>query len=272
MDVRLPKLGEGAESGTVVSVFVKEGDQIQKGQTILELENEKAVAPIPSPVAGRVGKLRVKEGDKLSVGQVILSVENGGTAAAPQGQADTLKRELQPEPEQEETEEETRESAPSGLPPAASPTVRKVARELGIDLTRIRGSEPGGRIVMADVRAWIQRLQKGTEKARGDARPPVQETIDFGKWGEISKKPMSSLRKTISERLSESWRTIPHVTQFEEADITGLNDLRKKVSGAYEAKGVKLTLTSFVLKAVVSALKRHPIFNASLDETAQEVV
>src|SRR5687767_3671279 len=160
MDVRLPKLGEGAESGTVVNVFVKEGDQIQKGQTILELENEKAVAPIPSPVAGRVGKLRVKEGDKLSVGQVILSVENGaaaGAAAPAEAKGDTLKRERQPEPEAEDEMEET---PASNLPPAASPTVRKVARELGIDLRRVRGSEPGGRIVMADLRVWIQRLQK----------------------------------------------------------------------------------------------------------------
>lgn len=277
MDVRLPKLGEGAESGTVVNVFVKEGDQIQKGQTILELENEKAVAPIPSPVAGRVGKLRVKEGDKLSVGQVILSVENGaaaGAAAPAEAKGDTLKGERQPEPEAEDEMEET---PASNLPPAASPTVRKVARELGIDLRRVRGSEPGGRIVMADLRVWIQRLQKlATRPAergtRSAERAAPTETIDFSKWGEISKKPMSSLRKTISERLSESWRTIPHVTQFDEADITALNDLRKKLAAAYESKGARLTLTSFALKAVASALKKHPIFNASLDEAAQEVV
>src|SRR5688572_26504929 len=160
MDVRLPKLGEGAESGTVVSVFVKEGDQIQKGQTILELENEKAVAPIPSRLAGRVGKLLVKEGDKLSVGQVILSVENGGAArAAPKTEPDTMKREHQPEPEAEE-EEEPQEAPASGLPAAASPTVRKIAPELGIELTPVRGNEPGRRIVIAALRASTQRLQK----------------------------------------------------------------------------------------------------------------
>jgi pyruvate dehydrogenase E2 component (dihydrolipoamide acetyltransferase) len=287
MDVRLPKLGEGAESGTVVSVFVKEGDQIQKGQTILELENEKAVAPIPSPVSGKVGKLRVKEGDKLSVGQVILSVDNGA-AAAPAAQAEAkpaAARPKQPEPQAEEfaPDEEDEAPAPSGLPAAASPTVRKIARELGIDLSRIRGSEPGGRIAMADVRAWIQRLQKAAaqppsredrnrregERPR-EPRPP--ESIDFSKWGEITKKPLSPLRKTIADRLSESWRTIPHVTQFDEADITALNDLRKKLAPAYEKAGTRLTLTSFALKAVATALKKHPIFNASLDETSQEIV
>src|SRR5687767_9537286 len=180
MDVRLPKLGEGAESGTVVNVFVKEGDQIQKGQTILELENEKAVAPIPSPVAGKVGKLRVKEGDKLSVGQVILSVENGAGSATAAPQPTEPKREKQPEPEAAEPEEE--EPPASNLPAAASPTVRKVARELGIDLRRVRGSEPGGRIVMADLRTWIERLQKlAAQPTRGDARPTkaAVESVDF---------------------------------------------------------------------------------------------
>jgi pyruvate dehydrogenase E2 component (dihydrolipoamide acetyltransferase) len=280
MDVRLPKLGEGAESGTVVTVFVKEGDQIQKGQTILELENEKAVAPIPSPVAGKVGKLRVKEGDKLSVGQVILSVDNGAAAPAAKAQPDTLKREHQPEAEfveAAEPAEDDEEPTPSGAPPAASPTVRKVARELGIDLTRIRGSEPGGRIVMVDLRAWIQRLQKLAAKpsAREGERAGKAlraESIDFSKWGDVTKKPMSPLRKTISERLTESWRTIPHVTQFDESDITALNDLRKKLGPAYEKKGARLTLTSFALKAVAATLKKHPIFNASIDEAAQEVV
>src|SRR5262245_23361590 len=273
MDVRLPKLGEGAETGTVVSVFVKEGDAIQKGQTILELENEKAVAPIPSPIAGRVAKLRVKEGDKLSVGQVILSVENGaGAGAATPAEA----RAKAPQPEPAEIAEPAQapevEAPPSGLPVAASPAIRKIARELGIDSTRTAGGEAGGRIVMADLRAWIQRLQRAAAAPAAPAAQRAPESIDFSKWGEISKKPMSPLRKTISERLSESWRTIPHVTQFDEADITALNDLRKKLAPAYESKGARLTLTSFALKAVVSALKKHPIFNASLDEAKSEVV
>lgn len=278
MDVRLPKLGEGAESGTVVTVFVKEGDQIQKGQTILELENEKAVAPIPSPVAGKVGKLRVKEGDKLSVGQIILSVDNGAAAGPASVEAKPAALRIkQPAPEVEEEGEQDEAPAASGLPRAASPTVRKVARELGIDLARVRGSEPGGRIVMGDLRAWIQRLQKlATQPRTAEAERPREarpaESIDFSKWGGISKKPLSPLRKTISERLAESWRTIPHVTQFDEADITVLNDLRKKFAPAYESKGARLTLTSFALKAVAAVLKKHPIFNASLDEASQEIV
>ena len=152
MDVRLPKLGEGAESGTVVTIFVKEGDQIQKGQTILELENEKAVAPIPSPVGGKIGKVRVKEGDKLSVGQIILSVDNGAAPAAAPAEAKPERRRVEEVEAEPAAEDEVEEAPASGVPVAASPTVRKVARELGIDLTRIRGSEPGGRIVMGDLR------------------------------------------------------------------------------------------------------------------------
>jgi|SRR6266850_1080503 len=287
MDVKLPNLGEGAESGTVVSILVKEGDQITTGQTILELENEKAVAPIPSSAAGTVSKIRVKEGEKLSVGQVILTVEGGPqqssgakAAAGPKERAPSRPEPEAPEQDAAEPEPESQEEPEhieDGLAPAASPSLRKIARELGIDLRRVRGSERGGRIVMADVRAYIQRLQKlGSQpKAAGAAAPrpsaPAQ-VFDFSKWGKISKQPLTSLRKTISQRMTESWTTIPHITQFDDADVTALMELRKKYAPVYEKKGARLTLTSFALKAVVAALKKHPIFNSSLDEAAGEIV
>jgi pyruvate dehydrogenase E2 component (dihydrolipoamide acetyltransferase) len=282
MDLRLPKLGEGAESGTVVSVLVKEGDSVTNGQTLIELENEKAVAPIPSTVAGTIAKLRVKEGDKISVGHVIATInesEAAGSTAAPAAKAKTARREeVEPEPEAEESDGEGEESEepPSDAAIAAAPSVRKVARELGINLAKVRGSERGGRIVMADLRAYVQRLQKLAEQGRGagpgKAAAPSAERIDFSKWGEITKKPMSPLRKTISRRLVESWNAIPHVTQFDEADFTTINALRKKLAPAYEKKGIKLTLTPFVIKAVVAVLKKHPLFNSSLDETTEEIV
>lgn len=286
MDVKLPKLGEGAESGTVVSIMVKEGDAIAAGQTILELENEKAVAPIPSTVSGKVTSVRVKEGDKLSVGQVILSVEEGqgsSAKAAPQ-QA----RSSQPAPEaapkmSEQAKEPVEEGAgaaerpdppPSGLSPSASPSIRKLARELGIDLTRVRGSDRGGRIVMADVRGYIDQLQKLTAQPRPAAAAKVEtrqaEKIDFAKWGPVTRKPLTQLRKVISARMTESWTTIPHVTQFDEADITSLNELRKKHAADYEQKGAHLTLTSLVVKALAGVLKQHPLFNSSLD--GEEIV
>jgi pyruvate dehydrogenase E2 component (dihydrolipoamide acetyltransferase) len=286
MDVKLPHLGEGADSGTVVNLFVKEGDQIAKDQPILELENEKAVATIPSNAAGTVTKIFVKNGDKISVGQKILSLSgNGAPAAAAKPAAEGLRpkaKALAPEPEEEPAEEEAVPSEPvesfekSNAAVAASPTIRKLARDLGIDLARVRGTARGGRVTMEDLRAYIQRLQKlaAQPKAQAGAAPakPVAESVDFSKWGSVTKKPLSPLRQVIARRMAESWNTIPHVTQFDEADITGLLAQRKKYVEAYEKKGARLTVTSFVLKAVAETLKKHPYLNSSLDEVTQELV
>jgi len=279
MDVRLPKLGEGADSGVVVGLLVKEGDAVKEGQTIIELENEKAVAPIPATVSGTVTKIRVKEGDKISVGQIILSVDAGDTEAKPAKEkaAEEASRKTKPAVVEDENEEEEN-VAKTEAEVAAAPSVRKLAVELGIDLARVRGSERAGRIVMDDLRAHIQRLQKLALQPKGAASTPARsnavppEPIDFSKWGAISRKPVSQLRKVISQRMAESWTTVPRVTQFDEADVTALMELRKKYQAAYEAKGARLTLTPLVLKAVVATLKQYPIFNASLDEAAGEIV
>jgi pyruvate dehydrogenase E2 component (dihydrolipoamide acetyltransferase) len=287
MDVRLPKLGESAEGGSVVSMLVKEGDTVTKGQTILELENEKAVAPIPSTAAGVVSQIRVKEGDRLSVGQVILTIiESGAAPAAPKSVAPATKsttapaRPAQREPEEAvatEPEADAELPAADGPMPAASPEIRRIARELGLDLRRVRGTESGGRVGWADLRGYIARLQKlaaapKAPAASAKAAPAAVEQIDFSKWGAIHRKPMSPLRKTISRRMVENWHAIPHVTQFDDVDITDLMELRRQFAPEYEKNGARLTLTSFALKAVAVALKKHPIFNASIDEVANEIV
>ncbi len=276
MDVKLPKLGEGADSGVVVNVFVKEGDQIARGQAILELENEKAVASIPSTAAGVVTKIYVKAGDKISIGQRLVALSGGdqpADAAAP-----AAKR-AAPEPEPETPAEEQAAEAGEEIPkpvvaPVASPSIRKFARELGIDLSKVRGSEAGGRIVTGDIRAYIARLQKTAEKGKAAvaSAKPAAGQIDFSKWGPVTRKPLTQLRQVIARRMWENWNAIPHVTQFDDADFTRLNELRKKYAPAYEKKGAKLTLTPLVLKALVGTLKKHPIFNSSLDEVAQKVV
>jgi pyruvate dehydrogenase E2 component (dihydrolipoamide acetyltransferase) len=284
MDVKLPHLGEGADSGTVVNLFVKEGDQIAKDQPILELENEKAVATIPSTGAGTVAQIFVKAGDKIGVGQKILTLSGDGAAppgAKPAAEAPKPKAKASaPEPETEPEEEAPAESGEtvekSNAAVAASPVIRKLARDLGIDLARVRGSARGGRVTMEDVRAYIQRLQKlaaqSKSAAGGAAAKPAAESVDFSKWGSVTKKPLSPLRQVIARRMTENWNAIPHVTQFDEADITSLLALRKKYVEAYEKKGARLTVTSFVLKAVADTLKKHPIFNSSLDEATQEIV
>ena len=291
MDLKLPHLGEGADSGTVVNLFVKEGDRLSKGQPVLELENEKAVATIPSSGAGTITRIYVKPGDKLSVGQPILSLGDGERAAsqpatapkpAPQQRVEraiqTPSPEQQPAPADEAVEAEGAEAGPAA-PPAAAPSIRKLARELGLDLTRVRGSARGGRIVLEDVRAYIQRLQRLAAAPRGPGpalppapKPKAAEPLDFSKWGPVSRKPLSPLRQVIVRRMSETWSAVPRVTQFDEADITALMELRKRYAPAYEQHGARLTLTSFALKVVVDTLKQHPIFNSSLDEAAGEVV
>ncbi len=279
MDIRLPSLGEGADGGVVVSVLVKEGDVIQKDQPLLELETEKAVGTIPSPAAGTVQQIRIRVGDKIVVGQPILTLVAAKEAAAtpPLPAPETPVRRMEAAPEQVVSSPPAVVSPPviPGLPVAASPTVRRVARELGIDLSRVRGTEAGGRIGMADLRAYIQQLQQlaSAPQTSAVARPPsATESVDFARWGPVVHQPLSALRRTIARRMSESWSAVPRVTQFDEADITALEELRRKYAPAYEARGARLTLSVFALKAVAATLRRHPVFNASLDEAAGELV
>ena len=291
MDLKLPKLGEGSDSGVVVGVFVNEGDTIAKDQTIIELENEKAVAAIPASAGGVVAKIHVKAGDKITIGQRILTLSGGSGAAAPAPAAakpaaakPAAAKRPAPEPEPEVEEDEVVEvaeddSSETVAAPVASPSLRRMARELGINLGKIRGSGAGGRIEMGDVRSYIARLQSSAAKAKaapaaGAAAPtkPVAAQIDFSQWGSVTKKSITPLRNVIARRMLENWNAIPHVTQFDDVDFSKLNELRKKFAAAYEAKGCKLTLTPLVLKAVAATLKKHPIFNSSLDEVANEIV
>jgi pyruvate dehydrogenase E2 component (dihydrolipoamide acetyltransferase) len=292
MDIKLPRLGEGAESGTVVSILVKAGDQVKEGQTIVELENEKAVAPIPASASGWVTKLYVKEGDKISIGQSILALETDGTAKTAETGARETPREgtrptttttatAQPAPRQpvEVPSVDVVGDLSQNEAVAASPSVRRLANELGIDLTRVRGSQRGGRVAIEDLRAYIQQIQRLALEGRGapsaaaaPAPKPPAEKIDFEKWGPVSRKPVSSLRKIIAQRMHESWSSVPRVTQFDEADITGIVALRKKYAAKYEKKGANLTLTPFLMRAAVAALKKYPIFNSSLDEATEEIV
>ncbi|MCC6395702.1 MAG: 2-oxo acid dehydrogenase subunit E2 [Bacteroidetes bacterium] len=287
MDIRLPRLGEGADSGTVAAIFVKEGDRLAKDQAILELESEKAVASIPSPSEGVVSKIHVKEGEVIKVGQLLISLGEGA------GQGET--RAAEPQPQKEESDQKAAPVQPqvlpsasavtqgaavltpvSGPPPPASPTVRKIARDLDIDLRRVKGSEPGGRVGVGDLRRYVQWLQETALKpaapSGAGSAPVPPPPVDFSRWGPIHTKRITTLRKTISTKMVESWTRVPHVTQFDEADITGILALRKKYLKAYEKQGVRLTLTTFALRAVANALRKHPLLNASIQEATGEIV
>ena len=302
MDIKLPQLAEGVESGTVVSILVSEGQQIKKDQPFMELETQKAVGSIPSPDAGVVTKIHVKEGMEVSVGQVLITISSEPTDArsdAEQTQKPSEKPAqarppsavpVKPTPSQPRRAAEPRDETPigdyryeskSGFPPPAAPSIRKIARDLGINLTRVRGSEAGGRIVLADLRDFIQHLQDIAFREKPAAAPPVApvspaaspaESIDFSKWGPVRRERMSSLRRTVSQRMMSSWSTVPKINQFDDADITNLLALRKTHASSYEKRGVHLTLTSFLLHVVAHTLKKHPRVNASIDTVTADII
>jgi pyruvate dehydrogenase E2 component (dihydrolipoamide acetyltransferase) len=294
MDVKLPQLAEGVESGTVVSILVTEGQQINKDQSFMELETQKAVGSIPAPASGVVTKIHVKQGMEVTVGQTLISIDTGTAAAAspaaakPSQNSATTAMSTPPPPRSPQQAQPASTSASaaaayhyeskSGAPPPAPPSLRKIARELDIDLTRVKGSEAGGRITLADLRGYVQRLQQiafqGAPAATipHEARPAPSEAVDFAKWGPVRHEKLSPLRRTVGRRMVESWTTIPKINQFADADITALLALRKKHAAAYEKKGARLTLTSFLLLVLGRMLKKHPRANSSLDEAALEII
>ena len=293
MDIKLPRLSEGVESGTVVNILVSEGQQIKRDQPFMELETQKAVGSIPSPESGTVTKIHVKEGMEVAVGQVLISIAADGDGAASQTaqsapgatpkatpqRAQTAPAQATPRHGGEERADSYRYQSQSGVAPPAAPSIRKIAADLGIDLTRVKGSEAGGRIVLEDLRSYIERLQQLAFESKSTfpeaaitSRPASADAVDFSKWGPVRREKMSPLRRTVSQRMVQSWTAIPKINQFDDADITALLALRKKYAPAYERKQTRLTLTAFVVKAVTAALKKYPRANSSLDETAQEIV
>lgn len=284
MDIKLPFLGDGIDSATVLSVMVKAGDSVQKEQTILELETDKAVAPIPCSDAGTVSEILVKEGDVVRTGMVVMKLSGGGSSAPAVAPVASASQPVVPAPVV--NVQAVPVSAPvvtvSGAVvnpnPVASPTIRRFAVRFGLDLTRISGTGSSGRITDEDVKAYLYALQtaalqpvSGASVASGSVAPS-SPVIDFSKWGSVNIKSVSSLRKKISEKMRDTWNTVPHVTQFDTADITSVMALRKKHLPKFEKKQAKLTLTVFTIKALVEALKAFPQFNASFVESKGELV
>ena len=269
MEVKLPELGDNVTQATVVGVLVKEGDRVEPGQPLLELETDKAVVEVPAEAGGVVKRVLVKVGDEVRPGQPFLELAEaeGGAEAPP------LKAEERPEapaPKAEEAPRPAPKEAPSErrLIPAA-PSIRRLARELGVDLTRLRGTGLAGRITEEDVRRAA-----GLGEAAPAALPaaPAPRLPDFTKWGPVRREPMSGVRKATVRSMSQAWAQVPMVTHFDEADVTELEALRKQYAKKAEEKGFRLTLTAFLLKALALTLKAFPKFNASLDVEAQEIV
>lgn len=290
-DMILPELGENVTSGTVVAVLVKVDDVVELEQPVIEIETDKAVAEVPADAAGRVTAIYVKEGQEIKVGEKLLSLETGAEAAnlpkAPGPAAETDRTPAveekpavdKPHPQVEKPVEagDEPENQQPALPPdkvaPAAPSVRRFAREIGIDINAVPGSGPGGRISKEDVKRYAKQLNTrpaGSQPAAGMVA--AQPLPDFSRWGKVQRKPMSTVRRKTAEHLSAAWNTIPHVTHFDQADMTHLEEFRKTHAQKVAAAGGKLTVTAILLKTVAAALKIFPRFNASIDMHTKEII
>lgn len=290
-EVKVPDIGD-YQDVPVIEVAVKVGDRIEKEQSLVTLESDKATMDVPSPVAGVVKEVKVKVGDSVSEGTLIVLVEAQGAAAAPAAAPAAPAKSVEaPADSPREDKPHSVPAQPSALaqapvipageggarrPSHASPSVRKFARELGVDVAQVQGTGPKGRITQEDITAFVKGVMTGQRAIAGAAPVAAAGTggalnllpwpkVDFAKFGPVDPKPLSRIKKISGANLHRNWVMIPHVTNNDEADITELEALRVQLNKENEKAGVKVTMLAFVIKAVVAALKKFPTFNASLD-------
>jgi pyruvate dehydrogenase E2 component (dihydrolipoamide acetyltransferase) len=307
IEVKLPNLGEGVESGDIVDVLVSEGDTITKDQAILDIETGKATMQVPSDFAGKVLKVHVKKGQTVKNGATLLTLE-GAAAAAPSAPAKPAPAAEAPKaapapakpaaPAAQPAAAKPAPVAPAPAKPApapqpvaqqaapvatmapaeeaaeigdvaAGPAVRRFAREVGVDLSRVTGSGPGGRISREDVLAVVRAQSQGVGANSGKTAEGASARDNYGP---IHVEKMTKIRKVIAAQMHKSWTTCPRVTNFDDADVTELEKIRVSSKDDYAKKGIKLTSLPFVVKAVAMALKSHPTINASLDEDGEHII
>ena len=305
-DFRLPELGENIDSGDLVRLMISPGARVAEGQPVMEIETDKAVVEVPSTVSGVVREVKVKEGQKIKVGDMIFTLEGGATpvAEAPRRhepvehisgqQAARLSFQMAMRAEGKTEEQALPPDQPAAQVPAfsmpvqlekvagtehrdpapAAPHVRRLARELGVDIHGVRGSGPGGRISEDDVKLHAKNaLAAAVTAAQAPRASFVEpELPDFSKWGKTERVSMRGVRRKTAEHLRQAWNTIPHVTQQDRADITELEQLRARFAPRAEEAGGKMTVTAIALKVCASALKVFPQFNASIDMAHEEII
>ncbi len=297
IEVKVPDIGDFKEV-EVIELLVKPGDTIQAEQSLITVESDKASMEIPSSASGVVKELKVKLGDKVAEGSLVLLLEvsdavsapAAAPAAAPVSAPAAVASTPVPATATAATTATTSNavsvasavSAPTaasdGQKPHASPSVRKFARELGVDLARVSGSGTKGRILIEDVQGFVKGVMAGGSAASSAAGGGAAlgllpwPSLDFSKFGETSLEPLSRIKKISGPNLHRNWVMIPHVTQFDQADITDLEEFRKSANESLAKSGVKLTMLAFVIKASVAALKKFPAFNASLDAGGENLI
>ena len=269
-EIVLPDLGEGIESATISEVPLSAGEHVKKDDVLLVLESDKASMEIPSDYDGKITEVLVEEGKDVVTGEPLFKIEI----------QDSTKEEIEEETKKEDkTKEQTEVKVESkavfepniarvGDDVFASPGVRRLARELGIDLRLIKGTGAKGRTTKEDLHSYIRiKMQEGS----GLSKPP-KKPIDFSQWGDIEHQKLTKVNKITGRRLQEAWQDIPHVTQHNSADITDLNDYRKKLKSEAEKEGIKITFLPFLMKASVLVLKEMIRFNSSLDENEENLI
>lgn len=293
-DVLVPDIGN-FDSVDVIEVLVKAGDTIAKDDSLMTVESDKASMDIPAPFAGVVKEVKIKVGDKVAQGHLILVLDASDVAteakvevavpAPAEAPKTVIPEPSRPAPEPVKQVQPAHQPAPvgehivvaAGALAHASPSVRKFARELGVNLALVKGSAPKNRIVASDVQAFVKgELAKPRTENMGAGLGALatlaMPVIDFSKFGEVETKPLSRIKKLSGANLHRNWVTAPHVTQFDEADITDLEDFRKSMQADAEKRGVKLTMLAFLIKASVNALKAYPNFNASLSPDGDSLI
>jgi pyruvate dehydrogenase E2 component (dihydrolipoamide acetyltransferase) len=298
-ELKVPELGENVSQGDVTKVLVKVGDTVAHDQPVIELETDKATVEVPSSVAGVVKEIKVRPGEKVSVGAVILTVDDAGqtateTVAVPPPRQEPDQPDQPEPPDQPNAPDPKVVAMPRPAPPPtgtrppqvevsrpktlaapASPSVRRLAREIGVDVDAVAGSGPDGRISQEDVKEHARRSlsSAGTTMAStrgaGIASPRLP---DFERWGPIDRQPMNNIRRKTAEHLSHAWTTVAHVTQFDRADITSMEELRSRFRAQVEQAGGNLTVTAVLVKVLAAAVKQYPQFNASLDTESNSII
>ena len=302
-DFKLPELGENIEQGELVRLMISPGAKVSEGQPVMELETDKAVVEVPSSVTGVVKDILVKQGEKIKVGQVIFTLEGGATPQAEKARhapvehfseqtAARLTFQTAIQAEGKTEQQALPPDKPQPLPPSftmpaqlgkvagsdhgepvpAAPHVRRLARELGLDIHGVKGSGPGGRISEDDVKNYSKSLLASATAAPRGTQFAQPDLPDFTKWGKIERVSIRGVRRKTAEHLWQAWTTIPHVTQQDHADITELEQLRARFAPKAQEAGGKMTVTAIALKVCASALKIFPQFNASLDMAKEEIV
>ena len=266
-EFRLPDVGEGMHECEVVKIHVKEGDSIQEFDTIAEVQTDKAVVEIASPVTGTVKELKIKEGEIAIVDSVIavFEVEGEGNideqAEQNEHQAATEQENASQPDEEKDGSKDEKPSPTKQKSVSAMPSVRKLARELGVDLTQVKGTGKHGRILAEDVKAFVE----GRQKPQVPAEQPTQEGLE-------ERIPLKGIRRTIAERMVNSKHTAPHVTIMDEFDVSELIALRESGKPIAEQRDIKLTYLPFIIKATIAALREYPVLNATIDDDNEEIV